>query len=172
MAETVPATRRTAAHDCKRLGAAVGCPAGVPRRFEIRTTARTFEITAESAEHARDMVDRPRGPVRRAACPGAGGGTLPVRGGVRAGRLVLKMLAGPLPGIYDPTGPGRILFGFFAAMAETERENVREATFEGLDAAAAKATTADAPRSSPTTCCTPCSAAGPPESPSRPSEPT
>ncbi|MFI1585558.1 recombinase family protein [Embleya sp. NPDC020630] len=52
--------------------------------------------------------------------------------------LVLEMLAGPLPGIYDPTGPGRILFGFFAAMAETERENVREATLEGLDAAARK----------------------------------
>ncbi len=50
--------------------------------------------------------------------------------------LVLEMLAGPLPGIYDPTGPGRILFGFFAAMAEIERENGREATLEGLDAAA------------------------------------
>jgi DNA invertase Pin-like site-specific DNA recombinase len=44
------------------------------------------------------------------------------------------MLAGPLPGIYDPSGPGRILFGFFAAMAETERENIREATLEGPDA--------------------------------------
>jgi len=42
--------------------------------------------------------------------------------------LVLEMLAGPLPGIYDPTGPGRILFGFLAAMAETERENIREAS--------------------------------------------
>ena len=52
--------------------------------------------------------------------------------------LVLEMLAGPLPGIYDPTGPGRMLFGFFAAMAETERENIREATLEGLDAAARK----------------------------------
>ncbi len=52
--------------------------------------------------------------------------------------LVLEMLAGPLPGIYDPTGPGRILFGFFAAIAETERENIREATLEGLDAAARK----------------------------------
>jgi hypothetical protein len=30
------------------------------------------------------------------------------------------------------------LFAFFAAMAETERENVREATLEGLDAAARK----------------------------------
>ena len=48
------------------------------------------------------------------------------------------MLAGPLPGIYDPTGTGRILFAFFAAMAETERENIREATLEGLNAAARK----------------------------------
>jgi DNA invertase Pin-like site-specific DNA recombinase len=31
-----------------------------------------------------------------------------------------------------------MLFGFFAAMAETERENIREATLEGLDAAARK----------------------------------
>jgi hypothetical protein len=41
-------------------------------------------------------------------------------------------------GIYDPSGPGRMLFGFFAAMAETERENIREATLEGLDSAARK----------------------------------
>jgi DNA invertase Pin-like site-specific DNA recombinase len=40
------------------------------------------------------------------------------------------MLAGPLPGMYDPSGPGRLLFAFFAAMAETERENIRES---GLD---------------------------------------
>jgi DNA invertase Pin-like site-specific DNA recombinase len=52
--------------------------------------------------------------------------------------LILEMLAGPLPGIYDPTGPGRILFAFFAAMAETERENIREATLEGLNTAARK----------------------------------
>lgn len=52
--------------------------------------------------------------------------------------LVLEMLAGPLPGIYDPSGPGRMLFAFFAAMAETERENIREATLEGLDTAARK----------------------------------
>ncbi|WP_369220903.1 recombinase family protein [Streptomyces sp. R39] len=45
--------------------------------------------------------------------------------------LVLEMLAGPLPGIYDPSGPGRMLFGFFAAMAETERESIREATSAG-----------------------------------------
>ncbi|WP_192810127.1 recombinase family protein [Actinomadura rudentiformis] len=46
------------------------------------------------------------------------------------------MLAGPLTGIYDPAGPGTLLFAFFAAMAETERETIREATLEGLDAAA------------------------------------
>ncbi|WP_127361462.1 recombinase family protein [Actinacidiphila soli] len=52
--------------------------------------------------------------------------------------LVLEILAGPLPGMYDPSGPGRLLFAFFAAMAETERENIRESTLEGLDAAARK----------------------------------
>ncbi|MFD5041053.1 recombinase family protein [Streptomyces sp. NPDC058377] len=52
--------------------------------------------------------------------------------------LILEMLAGPLPGIYDPTGPGKLLFVFFAAMAETERENIRESTLEGLDTAARK----------------------------------
>jgi DNA invertase Pin-like site-specific DNA recombinase len=31
-----------------------------------------------------------------------------------------------------------MLFAFFAAMAETERETIREATLEGLDAAARK----------------------------------
>ncbi|MFB7088465.1 recombinase family protein [Streptomyces sp. NPDC056296] len=52
--------------------------------------------------------------------------------------LVLEMLAGPLPGMYAPSGPGRLLFAFFAAMAETERENIRESTLEGLGAAARK----------------------------------
>ncbi|MFF3847123.1 recombinase family protein [Streptomyces sp. NPDC002328] len=55
-----------------------------------------------------------------------------------AHRMVLEMLAGPLPGFYDPTGPGKLLFAFFAAMAETERENIRESTLEGLDTAARK----------------------------------
>jgi DNA invertase Pin-like site-specific DNA recombinase len=50
--------------------------------------------------------------------------------------IALEMLARPLTGIYDPTGTGRVLFAFFAAMAETERENIREATLEGLNAAA------------------------------------
>ncbi|MGW0595474.1 recombinase family protein [Streptosporangium sp. NPDC002607] len=48
--------------------------------------------------------------------------------------LVLEMLGGPPAGMYA----GRILFAFFAAMAETEREAIREATLEGLDAAARK----------------------------------
>ena len=42
------------------------------------------------------------------------------------------------PGSTTPPAPGRLLFAFFAAMAETERENIREATLEGLDAAARK----------------------------------
>jgi DNA invertase Pin-like site-specific DNA recombinase len=52
--------------------------------------------------------------------------------------LILEMVVGPLPGIYDPTGPGELLFAFFAAMAENERENIRESTLEGLDTAARK----------------------------------
>ncbi|MFC4016064.1 recombinase family protein [Nonomuraea purpurea] len=40
--------------------------------------------------------------------------------------------------ILDPVGPGQMLFAFFAAMAEIEREAIREATLEGLDAAARK----------------------------------
>ncbi|WP_329081127.1 hypothetical protein [Streptosporangium sp. NBC_01469] len=43
-----------------------------------------------------------------------------------------------MSGLYDPTGPGCILSSFFAAMAEIERENIREATPEGLDAASRK----------------------------------
>ncbi|WP_443076311.1 recombinase family protein [Streptomyces sp. NBC_01716] len=35
-------------------------------------------------------------------------------------------------------GAGKALFAFFAAMAETERENIRESTPEGLDTAARK----------------------------------
>ncbi|MFE7243989.1 recombinase family protein [Streptomyces sp. NPDC057580] len=46
--------------------------------------------------------------------------------------LILEMLAGPLPSIYDPTGPGKLLFAFFATTAENERENIRESTPEGL----------------------------------------
>lgn len=60
--------------------------------------------------------------------------------------LALEMLAGPLPGIYDPSGTGRLLFAFFAALAETERENIREATLEGLDAAARRGKHGGRPR--------------------------
>jgi len=49
-------------------------------------------------------------------------------GHLTAHGLVLEMLAGPLPGMYDPPGPGRLRFAFFAAMAGTGRENIREST--------------------------------------------
>ena len=53
-----------------------------------------------------------------------------------------------------------VLFAFFAAMAETERENIRDATLEGLTAAARKVIHGGRPRrSSPPTCCTPFSGA-------------
>jgi DNA invertase Pin-like site-specific DNA recombinase len=83
--------------------------------------------------------------------------------------IALEMLAGPLTGIYDPSGNGRVLFAFFAAMAETERENIREATLEGLNAAARKGNHGGRPRSSPRTCSTPSYVAEPAASPSSPS---
>ncbi|MFJ4917788.1 recombinase family protein [Streptomyces sp. NPDC088726] len=52
--------------------------------------------------------------------------------------LILEIRPGPLPGIYDLTYPGKLLLAFFAAMAETERENNRESRLEGLDTAARK----------------------------------
>ncbi|CAL9675715.1 hypothetical protein SUDANB15_07746 (plasmid) [Streptomyces sp. enrichment culture] len=56
----------------------------------------------------------------------------------RRGAAELTALAGPPPGIHDPTGPGKPLFAFFAVTAKTERENIRESTPEGLDTAAHK----------------------------------
>ncbi|MFJ3714229.1 hypothetical protein [Streptomyces sp. NPDC090057] len=47
------------------------------------------------------------------------------------------MLAGPLPGIYDPTGPRKLLFAFFAAMADRAGEHLR-VDAGGLDTAARK----------------------------------
>jgi DNA invertase Pin-like site-specific DNA recombinase len=43
----------------------------------------------------------------------------------------LELLTGPLQGIYDPSGHGATLFAFFAAMAESERDYIREKSLEG-----------------------------------------
>ncbi|MGW3660948.1 hypothetical protein ACWD6R_37275 [Streptomyces sp. NPDC005151] len=40
--------------------------------------------------------------------------------------LVLEMLAGPLQGMYDPSGPGRLLFGFFAAMSVISSSPIKQ----------------------------------------------
>ncbi|MFJ9079358.1 recombinase family protein [Streptomyces sp. NPDC102278] len=49
----------------------------------------------------------------------------------------LEILTGPLSGMYDPQGAGKVLFVVFAAMAEVEREFTHERTLVGLDTAAA-----------------------------------
>lgn len=49
----------------------------------------------------------------------------------------LEILGGPLSGMYDPQGAGKVLFVIFAAMAEVEREFIHERTLIGLDTAAA-----------------------------------
>ncbi|WP_081239946.1 recombinase family protein [Streptomyces viridosporus] len=45
--------------------------------------------------------------------------------------IQLKLLTGPLQGVYDPSGHGAALFAFFAGMAESEREYIREKSLEG-----------------------------------------
>ncbi|MFI6122661.1 recombinase family protein [Streptomyces sp. NPDC051064] len=49
----------------------------------------------------------------------------------------LEIRTGPLAGIYDPHGAGKVLFVVFAAMAEVEREFIHERTLVRLDTAAA-----------------------------------
>jgi DNA invertase Pin-like site-specific DNA recombinase len=50
---------------------------------------------------------------------------------LRAHDVQLELLTGPLQGVYDPSGHGGALFAFFAGMAESEREYIREKSLEG-----------------------------------------
>ncbi|MGH3804777.1 MAG: recombinase family protein, partial [Pseudonocardiaceae bacterium] len=50
---------------------------------------------------------------------------------MRADDIRLELLTGPLQGVYDPSGHGAALFAFFAGMAESEREYIREKSLEG-----------------------------------------
>jgi DNA invertase Pin-like site-specific DNA recombinase len=50
---------------------------------------------------------------------------------LRTDDIELELLTGPLQGVYDPSGHGAALFAFFAGMAESEREYIREKSLEG-----------------------------------------
>lgn len=50
---------------------------------------------------------------------------------LRTADIGLELLTGPLAGLHDPSGHGGALFAFFAGMAESEREYIREKTLEG-----------------------------------------
>ncbi|MCC3769541.1 recombinase family protein [Streptomyces sp. UNOC14_S4] len=50
---------------------------------------------------------------------------------LRRDDIELELLTGPLQGVYDPSGHGAALFAFFAGMAESEREYIREKSLEG-----------------------------------------
>ncbi|GAA2836597.1 recombinase family protein [Kitasatospora aburaviensis] len=58
----------------------------------------------------------------------------------------LEILSGPLTGIYDPHGAGKLLFVMLAAMAEIERDFIRERTMDGLAVAAANGKFGGRPR--------------------------
>nr|WP_229888351.1 recombinase family protein [Streptomyces nitrosporeus] len=102
-----------------------------PESGEALRTAREVKAHAPHCRVGFTVYEMKR-PGRDAAGPTALADHLIVRG------PVLEMLAGPLPAIHDPTGPGKPLFAFFAATAETERENIRESPLEGLDTASRK----------------------------------
>lgn len=57
---------------------------------------------------------------------------------LRDAGIELEFLTGPLAGRHDPAGHGAALFAFFAAMAESEREYIRDKTLEGQESARAK----------------------------------
>ncbi|MFB4269658.1 hypothetical protein [Nonomuraea sp. GTA35] len=50
---------------------------------------------------------------------------------MRRADIQLELLTGPLQGVYVPSGHGAALFAFFAEMAESEREYIREKSLEG-----------------------------------------
>ncbi|GGQ35919.1 recombinase family protein [Streptosporangium pseudovulgare] len=54
---------------------------------------------------------------------------------LRRADIQLELLTGPLQGVYDPSGHGAALFAFFAGMAESEREYIREKSLEGQTSA-------------------------------------
>lgn len=56
---------------------------------------------------------------------------LTIAEGLRQADIQLELLTGPLQGLYDPSGHGAALFAFFAGMAESEREYIREKSLEG-----------------------------------------
>ncbi|MGV9779369.1 hypothetical protein [Streptosporangium sp. NPDC003464] len=49
-----------------------------------------------------------------------------------------EFLTGPLAGRHDPAGHGAALFAFFAAMAEPERDYIRDKPLEGQETARTK----------------------------------
>ncbi|MER7986355.1 recombinase family protein [Streptomyces noursei] len=50
---------------------------------------------------------------------------------LRSNDIELELLTGPLQGVYGPSGHGAALFAFFAGMAESERQYIREKSLEG-----------------------------------------
>ncbi|WP_438297888.1 recombinase family protein [Streptomyces sp. HUAS TT7] len=58
----------------------------------------------------------------------------------------LEILQGPLSGIYEPRGSGKILFALMAVIAEVERDFIQERSLEGLATAEANGKFGGRPR--------------------------
>ncbi|WP_327271088.1 recombinase family protein [Streptomyces sp. NBC_01224] len=73
---------------------------------------------------------------------------------LRDAEIELEFLTGPLAGKHNPSGHGAALFAFFAAMAESERDYIRDKTLEGQETARTKGKAIGVSRS-PTRTCSP-----------------
>ncbi|WP_406733978.1 Tn3 family transposase [Streptomyces sp. NBC_01794] len=139
----------------------------------LLTNAVTFNNALDIAEILRQLQEegrvidpeglaarpRPRRDRRHGLpSPGALTGAAP--------HLVLEMLAGPLQGMYEPSGHGGLLFAFLPRRRRPSGRTSASPRPKGSTPRPARASTAAGPRSSPTTCSTPCSAAARAASPS------
>ncbi len=118
--------------------------AGVHRLFSERVSTRVRErpemkATLAAAREYRALGARVTLVVHEMKRLGRGAlELLKVAEELRDAEIELEFLTGPLAGRHDPAGHGAALFAFFAAMAESERDYIRDKTLEGQETARAK----------------------------------
>ncbi|WKK27860.1 recombinase family protein (plasmid) [Streptomyces olivoreticuli] len=118
--------------------------AGVHRLFQERISTRVRErpemkAALDAAREYRSLGAKVTLVVHEMKRLGRGAlELLKVAEELRDAEIELEFLTGPLQGKHDPAGHGAALFAFFAAMAESERDYIRDKTLEGQETARTK----------------------------------
>ncbi|WP_051393625.1 recombinase family protein [Glycomyces arizonensis] len=114
---------------------AAGCAKVFSEKISTRVKKRPQFIAARTyAEELKAIMPKAQilFTVHEMKRLGRGAGELiAIADALRSKDIDLEFLTGPLAGVHDPRGHGAVLFAFFAAMAESEREYIREKTIEG-----------------------------------------